>query len=237
MINFIITFLLSISFTYSVYGQIKTASPSSTLVTPTKMTEEKEIQAIKEKSVKVVELHQKNNKAISGFVQTVSDKEMKIKTKDETDCDVKIDPDLTKFYQIINNQKKEIKRDNVKKGSYIIVTGIVNDKTINANFIYLDEVYIVDSGKVSEVNKQEYFIKAATTDKNEYTLDIETYTSQQILDIKTLKLERGGFSKMKEGDTLHFVIKKTSAPAGGEKENNRFAAQKILIIPQEYFLK
>jgi hypothetical protein len=46
-------------------------------------------------------------------------------------------------------------------------------------------------------------------------------------------MEKSGFSKIKEGDTVHFVVKKT----GEEKELNRYSAQKILVIPQEFFIK
>lgn len=53
-----------------------------------------------------------------------------------------------------------------------------------------------------------------------------------MVNIKTLDLERVGFSKVKEGDTVHFVVKKT-----GEEKNNSYSAIKILIIPQEYFIK
>ena len=37
---------------------------------------------------------------------------------------------------------------------------------------------------------------------------------------------------IKEGDTIHFVVKKT-----GTEKNNTYTAVKILIIPQEYFMK
>ena len=163
---------------------------------------------------------------------------LKIKTWKDEDIEVKIDPDLTKFYQVSGGQKKEVKSDAVKKGTYIIVTGLIKDKTIEANFIYLDELFVVGSGKVTEVNSQDFFIGVVTIDKENYKLDVETFTKQQMLNIKTLSVETVGFSKIKEGDTIHFVVKKTeSNSADAEKELNRFAAQKILIIPQEYFQK
>ena len=57
-------------------------------------------------------------------------------------------------------------------------------------------------------------------------------TTQQLMDIKTLELSKVGFSKYKEGDTIHFVFKKIA----GAKEN-RYTALKVVIIPQEYFQK
>ncbi|EKE14431.1 MAG: hypothetical protein ACD_12C00509G0001 [uncultured bacterium] len=53
-----------------------------------------------------------------------------------------------------------------------------------------------------------------------------------MINIKTLLKETIGFSKLKEGDTVHFVVKKT-----GTEKNNEYSAYKILVIPQEYFIK
>ncbi len=140
---------------------------------------------------------------------------------------------MTKFFQVIGATKKEIKQSQIEKGDYIIVTGPVVDKTINANFVYMDDKYLVKNGKITEVDKEAYSIKITTAEKDNFTLDVETSTKQQILNIKTLEVETVGFSKIKEGDTIHFVVIKT----GQEKEVNRFPAEKILIIPQEYFIK
>lgn len=222
----------------AVYGQTKTASSSQVLVSPTKSAEDKEIQTLKEKiATKVAELRQKNSKATSGLVTEKSEKKLKIRINSNEVFEVKLDTDLTKFYRITGNIKKEAKSSEVIKGSYIIVTGIMHDKSIDANSVYLDEPFIVDFGKITEVNTQEFYLKVLTTEKENYILDVETFSKQQMLNIKTLELERVGFSKIKEGDTIHFVVKKTGPLAGGEKEPNRFAAQKILLIPQEYFIR
>lgn len=222
----------------TVYAQVETSTASPTFSGSTKLQEEKEIQNLKEKiATKVAELREKNVKAVSGIVQEVKSAQnptsLKIKNGNEETFEVKIDPDLTKFFQINSSQKKEVKSTAVKKGSYIIVTGVIKDKNIDANFVYLDELFIVGSGKVIEVNKEDFFISVITSDKENYTLDIETFTKQQLLNIKTLIPESVGFSKIKEGDSIHFVVKKT----GEEKQINRFPAQKILTIPQEYFIK
>jgi len=230
-------FILGVLPLFTIYAQtVSTASP--TVVNPTKSQEDLEIQSLKEKvATKVAELRGKNNKAVSGTVQELITPEkltkLKVKTWRNEDFEVKIDPDLTKFYQIAGGLKKEIKSNMIKKNTYIIATGVIKDKEIEANFVYLDELFFVASGKVTEVNRPEFFLRVITADKENYTLDIETFTKQQMLNIKTLSAENVGFSKIKEGDTIHFVLKKISQPI----EPNRFAAQKILIIPQEYFIK
>lgn len=235
IILFIFATILLLPITRIAKGQTPTTvSTDEAQVSSPSSIDEKEINTLKEKiATKVAELREKNNKAVGGIVTAVSTGVLKIKESEENNYEIKIDDALTKTYQIVNNQKKEIKIQDIKKGDYIIVTGDLNEKTITANFIYMDELYIVNSGSVSEVNKEDYYIKVLTADKETFTLDIETFTKQQMLNIKTLEPESVGFSKVKEGDTLHFVVKKT----GNEREVNRFAAQKIFIIPQEYFIK
>lgn len=230
----IISMIISVS-VMSVYGQTATLSPTDVAVSPTVSSgQEKDIQTLKDKiATKVAEMRQKNNKAVSGFVDTVSNNKIRIKTNLDDEYTVQIDSQLTKFFQITGSQKKEVNIDQIKKGLYIIATGVLNDKTINANFIYIDQLFEISSGKVTEVNKTDFYVKVMTTDKINVTLDIETFTKQQMLNIKTLSVEKVGFSKIKEGDTIHFVVNRT----GNEKEPNRFSAQKITVIPQEYFSK
>jgi len=214
--------------------ETNSATDEGKLASPSAVINEKDTRDFKEKVVDALnKQHKDNNTGISGVVTQISGNTIKIKTANEESYDIKVDDLLTKFYQIVGAQKKEINIQNLEKNQYVIVTGVVSDKTITANLIYVDDQYLVKSGKISEVDKEAFFIKVVSTDKDSYTLDVETFTKQQMLNIKTLAIERIGFSKIKEGDTIHFVVKKT----GTEKEINRFPAQKVLIIPQEYFIK
>ena len=216
----------------TVYGQA--ASPSAAMTkdaSPSASITQTEIQDLKEKiATKVAELRKKNQKAIAGTITSIKDKSIMIKN-DDADYEVKVDEALTKVYSI-GTTKKEIKSTDLEKGAYIIATGPILDKVIDANYIYEDVEFTVLSGKITEINKDDFSIKVLTTDKDNYTLDIENTTTQQLMDIKTLALDKVGFSKLKEGDTIHFVIKKTET----EKEN-RYTANKIVIVPQEYFQK
>ncbi len=173
-----------------------------------------------------------NNKAVSGFITDIGSNRVTINTSDDQTYEVKLDDILTKYYRVAGAGKKEIKLSDIDKGNYAIVTGVINDKSVNANFIYLDESYIVKVGKVSEVNQDTYTLKVITTDKDNYNLDIETSTKQQIINSKTLAVEKVGFSKIKVGDTIHFAVKQT-----GQEKNNTYSALKILILPQEYFMQ
>jgi len=207
-------------------------SPSIEASTSPTVVVDKDIQLLKDKIAnKVSEIRKQNNKAISGFVQSIDGSIMKLDNSGEVN-QVKFDDTLTKAFRVLGTTKKEIKTGDIKKNDYAIASGVVADNIITANVVLIDENFLVDSGKITEINKDSYNIKVLTSDKNTYSLDIETSTKQYMVNIKTLLEEMIGFSKLKEGDTVHFVVKKT-----GEEKNNNYSAVKILIIPQEYFIK
>ncbi len=222
---FICLFIYS---TINVVAQTPSISASSS---PT-VAVDKDIQLLKDKIAnKVLEIRKKNNKAVSGFVISNDGNKMKINNNGEAN-QVKFDDTLTKYFKITGAQKKEIKADDIVKNDYAIVSGVLADIIVTANVVLIDENFLVDSGKITEINKGTYNIKVLTSDKNIYDLDIQTSTKQYMVNIKTLLQETIGFSKLKEGDTVHFVVKKT-----GQEKNNNYSAIKILIIPQEYFIK
>lgn len=203
--------------------------------TPTVVID-KDIQQLKDKIAnKVSEIRKQNNKAISGFVLKVDGNSMKLSNSGEVN-QVKFDDTLTKVFKVLGTTKKEIKTGDIEKNDYAIVSGVVADNIITANVVLIDENFLVDSGKITEINKEAYNIKVLTSDKNTYSLDIETGTKQYMVNIKTLLKETIGFSKLKEGDTVHFVVKKNGSSPADEKNNN-YSAFKIMIIPQEYFIK
>jgi hypothetical protein len=212
-----------------------TLAPSINASSSPVVAVDKDIQLLKDKIAnKVSEIRKQNNKAVSGFVISNDGNKMTIDNNGEKN-QVKLDDTLTKYFRILGMQKKEIKADDIVKNDYAIISGVVADNIITANVVMIDENFLVDSGKITEVNKETYNIKVLASDKNTYSLDIESSTKQYMINIKTLLIETIGFSKLKEGDTVHFVVKKAgNPPAGG---NNNYSAIKILIIPQEYFIK
>jgi hypothetical protein len=193
---------------------------------------DKASQELLDKLKKVVDTKQKDQRAISGFA-TVKGGKITLKDADGVSYTINIDNDLTKVYQVTGASKKEIKSSSIDTGYYIIVSGPVADNVVTANTVYVDEAYTVVSGKITTVNKLDYSLTVITQDKDTVTVDIESGTKQNMLNIKTLEIETTGFSKIKEGDTIHFAAKVDSDPT----KLSKFAAQKILIIPQEYFMK
>ncbi|GAB4218961.1 MAG: hypothetical protein Fur009_2680 [Candidatus Microgenomates bacterium] len=216
-----------------VFAQNITPESSSTPKINVSSADQKSIETLKEKvASKVSELLKKNNKAIIGRLIDKTDNLLKIKDNSNQIYEIRIDDTLTKFYKILGTTQKEIKINDLEKNDYLIVVGITTDKTVDANAIFVDKPYLVESGKVMEIDKENYVLKIITADKTVYNLSIETFTKQYILNIKTLAVEKTGFSKIIIGDRIHFV-----AEIKGDEKDNTYQAQKILIIPQEYFIK
>ncbi len=219
----------------AVSAQTATTEPSpkvTTKVTPTSVVDSA-VEKLKEKVASKVSQMRKNQKGTSGIVTAISGDEITMTSIDKVSYEVKLDDTLTKYYQVAGAAIKEIKKADIKKDSYIIVSGPVFDKSITANVIYVDERFIIKTGKITEANSGDFTLKVMTEDKETYTLDIESKTTQTILNIKTIEPEKVGFSKLKEGDTIYFVVKQ-----GGKVANStRYSAEKIFVIPQEYFIK
>jgi len=221
-------FLIFFALSNLVRAQATTSSPTST---PSAIIDEN-IKALKDKiATKVAELQKQNKKVITGLIAAIGKDSLELRSKENT-YKIAVDDTLTKIYSITDGWQKEIKLEDLLKDDFVIVLGVLLENSVNANYIYKDQAYVVSSGKVSEVNKDDYSIKIITTDKNEYTLDFESTTKQLILDPKTLSINRAGFSKIKEGDIIHFVFKKPK-----EEKFTRVLALRTLLIPQEYFAK
>lgn len=216
----------------NVLSPTNTASVSGT-ITPT--TVDKDVESVKNSIAnKVEELRKKGQKATAGYISTIKDNQVTIKDSLDATTIIKIDPQLTKIYQITGSSKKEVKQTDLLKNMYIIVSGPLLDNVISANVIYIDQEYLVKSGKIVEVNADIPSLKISTSEKDTITLNIESRLMVQILDSKTLDLSTiTSFSKLKEGDTVHFIYTKT----GTQKLANTFDALKVVVIPQEYFLQ
>lgn len=225
----IASILLLIEFNFvgykKIYGQQMISSPSA--------QEEKKIDQLKEKiASKVAEIQNNNNFGVSGYVESIKNNLIGINNDLGETYQIKTDEVITKYYQVINNKRNEIELKEIQKGDFIIATGIIDGNQVDANNIYKDENFSIQAGQVIEINKNEYWLKVNTLEKEAIILDIETYTKKFLLNIKNYQLEPVGFSKIKEGDSIVFVIKKTS-----NKQISRASVIKMIIIPQEFFLK
>lgn len=215
-------------------NSLSSAALAQSTKSATSDAQKKDIETLKDKIAdRVAELSQKDNKAYAGFIEKVDGETIRIKSTSAQTVTIKVDDILTKYFQIEDNAKEEVDFKDLEVGDYIIVSGPRDEKKVNANFIYIDTTYEIGSGKVTEVNSSDNSLRIVTLDRQDLILDIEVATSMQIVDIKSLELSRVGFSKIKNGDTVHFVFKKSQNPS----KNNTYPAQKIILIPQEFFDK
>ncbi|HRN70197.1 MAG TPA: hypothetical protein PLS49_03340 [Candidatus Woesebacteria bacterium] len=229
----LVTFLFAGFITVPVIAQTTTPKASPTVkTTPTESDSDldSEVDKLKEKVAETVsEMRGKTEKAISGVVQSITKSELVINDK----YTARLDNTLTKYYEIAGTSTKDLNAEDIKKGDYVFVRGPEISSEITANAVYKDTPYMVLTGKITEVNSEDYTVKIISLDKINYTLDIQTRTNQQMLNIKTLEVEKIGFSKLKEGDSIHVVVQ-----ANLENANTtRFDAERFLIIPNEYFIQ
>lgn len=190
------------------------------------------VEQIKEQVASTVdELAKESKYATAGFITDIEEDKIYVNSM-KGEVEVLIDQDLTTVFEIDGSDTEELELDDLEKNNYVSIVGPRIDGTTNANTIYVDSHYVVRSGKITEVNDDDFYITIITPEKDSLTLDVEKKTTQQIIDVKTLALQDAGFSKLKEGDTVHFA-----AQRGPQEDQTRFSVATILIIPQEYFLK
>lgn len=201
--------------------------------TPAASDLDEEVDKLKEKVAETVsELKGSSEKAVSGVVSSVDDDELVI-TQDGDSFTITLDNTLTKYYEIAGTTTRDSKKDTIKKGDYVFVLGPEISAEITANAVYKDTSFMVITGKIIEVNSDDYTVNIISLDKTNYTLDIQTGTSQQMLNIESLELEKIGFSKLKEGDSIHVVVTTNLE----NPDTTRFDAERILIVPNEYFIQ
>lgn len=117
-------------------------TPSSTASSSPTIAVDKDIQQLKDKIAnKVSEIRKQNNKAVSGFVQSIDGNMMKLTNNGEVN-QVKFDDTLTKVFKVLGTTKKEIKTDDIAKDDYVIVSGVVTDNIITANVVLIDENFL-----------------------------------------------------------------------------------------------
>lgn len=191
-------------------------------------------QLIEKLASKAEETRKKDQKAYVGIITKVSDAAITVASavEEEKKYSIKVDDTLTAIYRIVGTTKKELKKSDLKVGDYVLVTGLMLNDTLEAMEVYIDEQFIVKTATITEINKSDYYLKVITYDKDTYILDIQSSTRQFMLNTKTKEIEKSGFSKIKDGDTVHFVVSKTNPGSG--KEKNRYDAVRVLIIPQEF---
>lgn len=228
----LISFVL---FAIPVWSQTTPTEGVSPTVSTPEPTEnlDKEVDKLKEKvAEKVSELAENSDKITAGVISGISDNTLKVKS-DNREVEISIDDTLTTYYEVQGTAFKEVKRDEIAKNDYIFVIGPEISGVITANAVYKDQKFLVLTGKITKVNQTDFSVEMVSLDKTTYTLDIQTNSTQRLLNIKTLALESIGFSKLKEGDAIHAVVKSDLK----NPKSTRYDASRLLIVPNEYFIQ
>lgn len=216
----------------------QTVTPKNT--TPTKTTEKtatsssqndkqlieklKQIEELKEKiATKVAEIRDREKGAIMGNVKQIQNSTITLTTK--SGDKIFNYQDDTLFYSLKNNTKTETDSNKLKEGNNISVFGYYNETkdTFSAKFIYLQDQPVRIAGKVADIDKQSFTVTIKDRE-GQKIIDIEKFTKTSSL-TKGQGLQKYGFSKIKIGD-MGFVV-----GAKNSKEENRFTASRLIIIP------
>lgn len=187
--------------------------------------------AIKEQVAETVAELASEKMAYSGFILGIEDDQIDIELWGQTQT-ISYDRELTSVFDATNSFAEKT-LDDLSVGDYVFVSGPEIDGVVTANAIYIEQSYQIISGKISQVNADSFSLEVLTIDKKTRTVDIETSTKQEILNIETLELSSTGFSKLKEGDSIHIVSKGSI----DEEDEERISAVKTLVIPNEYFIQ
>lgn len=225
MKTFIILFSVFILHVLPVAAQEKATSSATVQI-----EQDETIEKIKKIAENVVSKDAKD-KAFSGTVFEIDNDELIVSGSDGRKVTVSLF--ITDFYQVGVSKFSEIKKEAIKKNDYVFVTGPQVGETITANAIYKDSSYFFITGKIATINKSDFSIDVLTIDKRQIIVDIESTTKQNMYNIKTKKSDKIGFSKLKEGDSVHIVVRGLIS----EITKDRVTANRLFVVPNEYFLQ
>jgi len=225
---------ISIFFILNLNNSVFAQSPSLTVktkaVTPTVTgTEEvidklKQIEQLKEKiATKVAEIRDKDKKGAYGTVSKIEKDSLTLQgKKGETAVTYSDD---TVYYSLSTGEKKESTAKNISVGDTVSVLGYLTDDKakITAKYIYLHPTYLHTTGKIVDIDKDNYTITIKEKQGNQ-VVDIETSTKINLY-VKGKDWQKGGFSKFKLGDYIHAI----GTP--NAKDKSKITGLRVYVIP------
>ncbi len=217
LLKFVIIILTAVSFSTGVLAATGSAD-----------IDKEKIEKIKEKvTSQAAKLKGGLEKVTAGFLKEIKEEELIL---EEEALKIRVDPKLTRYFNVTSGRVREIEKDALEKGDYVFAVGPELDNGIDALEVYKDNYFETVSGIIVEIDKKNYSLRVVTDLKKEIIVDVEKKTRQYLLEKgkKGYSFERIGFSKIKENDSIIFVYKKQ-----GLETKDRVSATRVLIIPQE----
>jgi len=202
----------------------QTASPSAKPKPVS--TESAQLNELKERlATKVAELRTVVKKAVYGTIKAVSITSATIETKTK---DIKIElTDDVNVTQMISGKRTALAIENLEARDNITVFGTYDETLdlLKAQVIFIESpaVTVRASGTIADIDEEEFTLTINTKEGRTVTVDIERTTKTTAWS-KEDGIVKGGFSKIKVGDTAHIVG--TSVP----KTENRIKASRVLDL-------
>ncbi len=221
-------FITNVSQAYGHSGHSGDHTLAQTATSSAKPTAEKnllndQIKRLKDKiATKVAEISKSSKQVLAGTIQSINNDTITILSEGKTVKAI-TDSEVTKYLNLVG--VKKIGVENLKKGNYIVLTGVMLNNEFSIENLILQNQYEFLSGTVGAVNKQGYFIDVITTTQETLSIDIEKSTIQKKVNINKSIIETSGFADYKVGDRIQVVIQKR------EKETSRVPGIRTLIIP------
>lgn len=209
-------FVFFIGFPIASFAQGQSSDSATSLIDKLK-----KIEILKEKiATKVAELREKEQGGLFGIVETIEQSKLILRTK-EGEKTVGFSDDTVFYSLAFVNTKKESSAQNMKTGIPLAALGYFDsDRTsLSAKYVYLSSPSAKNIAKISDIDKSNNTITVIENQASSL-IDIETY-SKLFTYSKDKGFLKGGFSKLKVGDTVHF-----SANAN-PKEENRYSALRL----------
>jgi hypothetical protein len=233
LVLFVLGFMMVQQVTAQSSSSIKSSSSSSVSVsslvqssTSSTTSAQVILETLKEKvATQVAALSRENNKILAG---TITKKESDILTLIDNDEKVfSAKYDSVSVWQNAQNIR-ELKSDDIKVGDYMILEGFMIDDVLQVNTGYKDSTYIIGHGNVSGIDGDKNIISIAGNNLKNTDVKAEVATKFLLYNQKTKVLDKTSPDKLIAGDSVHFMA---------VSKNKVLTAQKIIIIPQELFIK
>lgn len=176
-------------------------------------------------ATKVAELRSIVKRAMYGTVKSVSLTSATVETKTK---DIKIElTDDVSVSQVISGKRVSLDLEKLEVKDTVTVFGSYDETLdlLKAQYIFIESAVQTTriNGTVANVDPEEFSLTVITKENRSITIDIEKSTKTTIWTASD-GIMKGGFSKIKVGDTVHIV----GSPV--PKKENHISASRILDL-------
>lgn len=177
-----------------------------------------EAKLLKEKlEEKVLELRDKAKRVVVGRVKEITADNV-ILDRGGASEKVKLEREVTDFYEVAARDLSKISIDDVNKGDLLTVFVSEIGGEEKSYTVYKEEDKSLLAGKISGIDKNNYQISVINFDKTTTAVDIETSTVQEVFNRKTKTKEEYGFSKLTIGDYIYAILTLRDGSSGSLDE-------------------